>query len=468
MYRQFALAVSPAVLLSIAQFFSDWPGTCLLYSGGHLDSAQCSYLGLFPFEAVTVYGRQLSYRKGNQYQVFNIQDPWLGLQEYFFDSLAQDSQAMAFGWFGYGMGAYADVDKVLPYRSSSVPDAYWQRCAIRLTIDLPTDQASIQVDLSAFEHVGKEMSEWLKNLSTLEGWQAFIKSLPHRFMTYESCFKLPFLNCPKRRDDYLQKVRQVQELIRAGEIYQVNLSQKFEFQSQRHPFSLFRQICDLNPAPFSAYFHHERLSIISTSPERFLCKKDHWLEARPIKGTIQRGKTAEEDQLLKKRLLFSTKERAELVMITDLMRNDLGKISRIGSVQTLEIWRCEAYANVFHLLSIIRSQARPELTPLEIVRSCFPGGSVTGCPKLRAMEVIDELEEGSRGIYTGAIGYFTGHGNFDLNITIRTLIAENKNFSLQLGGGIVIDSNPEEEYEETLFKGASIFHILQTKEFLCD
>jgi para-aminobenzoate synthetase component 1 len=208
--------------------------------------------------------------------------------------------------------------------------------------------------------------------------------------------------------------------------------------------------------------------MISTSPERFLCKKDQWLETRPIKGTIQRGKTVEEDEILKKKLLSSSKERAELLMITDLMRNDLGKISVIGSVQALEIWRCEAYTNVFHLLSIIRSQARPELTPLDIVRSCFPGGSITGCPKLRAMEVIDQLEERSRGIYTGAIGYFTGGGNFDLNIAIRTLVANNHFFSLQLGGGIVIDSNPEEEYQETLFKGASIFQILQKKEILCD
>jgi para-aminobenzoate synthetase component 1 len=461
---QFTLsAISPSLLLSITHFFADWQGTCLLYSGGNIDSAQCSFLGLFPFESVTIYGHQLSYQKGKQGYNIKVQDPWNGLQNHFFAQLAQDPHSMAFGWFGYGMGAFADLNKALPYRASSTPDAYWQRCAIILNQHM--QQADIQIDLSAIEHLSEESGEWVKRLSTLKGWQDFIKMLVWRHPTYESNSSLqPFLNSLQRKGSYINKVQQAQELIRAGEVYQVNLSQNFEFQSQRHPFSLFHQICELNPAPFSAYFRHEQFSIISTSPERFLCKRGQELETRPIKGTMPRGKTAEEDQLLKEHLLSSAKERAELLMITDLMRNDLGKISKAGSVQTLEIWRCEAYANVFHLLSIIRSQVKPEWKPLDIVRACFPGGSVTGCPKLRAMEVIDELEGYPRGIYTGSIGYFTGHGHFDLNIAIRTLIAEKNYFSLHLGSGIVIDSDPYQEYEETLCKGASIFHILQTRE----
>lgn len=432
-----------------------------------MDSAQQSFLGLFPFETIHVSGRQINYQKGNQRKELKVENPWDGLQEHFFASFTQDPQAMAFGWFGYGMGAYADGDKVLPYRASSIPDAYWQRCAITLSVDCNTYEANIQVDMSALDYVGKETGEWIVRFATLKGWQDFIKTLRFPTITYESSESdFSFLHCPKRKALYLNKVREAQELIRAGEIYQVNLSQKFEFQSSRHPFSLFRQVCNLNPAPFSAYFRYEKLSLVSTSPERFLCKKNRSLETRPIKGTIQRGKTSEEDQLFKQRLLSSAKEKAELLMITDLMRNDLGKISTAGSVKTLEIWRCESYTNVFHLLSIIRSQIKPDLIPLEIVRSCFPGGSITGCPKLRAMEVIDALEERARDVYTGSIGYFTGNGDFDLNIAIRTLIFENHSFSLQLGGGIVIDSNPEQEYQETLLKGASIFHILQTKEIL--
>jgi para-aminobenzoate synthetase component 1 len=466
MYQQLTLSsISPSILLSIAHYFADWQGTCLLYSGGHFDSAQRSLLGLFPFETVTVYQQQIFHQKRNQSKALTRQNPWDGLQDHFFASLAEDPDALAFGWFGYGMGAFADPDKPLPYHPSSTPDAYWQRCAVVLSVDQKTSQAVVQVDFSAIEKVEEKAKDWIRNFSTLEGWQVFLNRLSSASISYVlSSTAKPFSCDPQRRALYMDKVRQVQELIRAGEIYQVNLSQVFKCQSARHPFSLFRQVCEMNPAPFSAYFRHEQTSIVSTSPERFLCKKDQWLETRPIKGTIQRGQTAEEDRVLKERLLASPKERAELLMITDLMRNDLGKISQVGSVQILDLWRCEAYANVFHLLSIIRSIPKPELTSLEIVRSCFPGGSITGCPKLRAMEAIDELERRPRGIYTGSIGYFRGQGDFDLNIAIRTLIAEKEMFYLHLGGGIVIDSDPDQEYQETLLKGASIFHMLQTEE----
>lgn len=470
MYRNFTLSLtSHSIPFAIARYFADSPGTCLLHSGGNLDAAQSSFLGLFPFETIQVYAQKLYYHKGYQHQILSVQNPWEGLQEHFFKFLEEDPKAMAFGWFGYGMGAYADEDKILPYRTSSIPDAYWQRCALKMEINCRTLEANIQVDMSAIEHLDNVNSEWIKRLQTREGWQDFIKTLSLPAINYQKAESdLSFLHCPQRKKIYLHKVHQAQELIRAGEIYQVNLSQDFTFQSARDSFSLFEQLCGLNPAPFSAYFRHEKMSLISTSPERFLCKKDQNLETRPIKGTIQRGKTVEEDRLLKQRLLTSVKERAELLMITDLMRNDLGKISAVGSVKTLEIWRCEAYANVFHLVSTIRSLVKPGLKPLEIVRACFPGGSITGCPKLRAMEVIDALEERSRGIYTGSIGYFTGQGDFDLNIAIRTLVAEGRSFSLQLGAGIVIDSNPELEYQETLFKGASIFQVLQTKEVVGD
>lgn len=199
---------------------------------------------------------------------------------------------------------------------------------------------------------------------------------------------------------------------------------------------------------------------MSSSPERFLQKRGNVLETRPIKGTAPRGKTVAEDLNHKKNLLKSEKELAELMMITDLMRNDLGKISVNGSVEVSLLCGCEAYHNVFHLFSIVRSRVLAKFHPLEIVRACFPGGSITGCPKLRAMEVIAELEQRPRGIYTGSIGYFSQNGDFDLNIAIRTLMMTEGKINVQLGGGIVIDSQPRKEYEETYHKGRSIFEIL--------
>lgn len=446
---------SPSLLLAAANYFADQWGTCLLYSGGHLDSAQHSFLGLFPYETIAVNGCRIHYRLGGRHNTFEVHNPWQGLQDYFFSSLAKDPDAMAFGWLGYGMGAFADPDKPLLYRPSALPDAYWQRCAVVLSLDHLTGQAAVQINAFAAEHVDGEAKLWMQRLGTVEGWQDFSPA------TEFSLLQTTFADCPQRRAAYLDKVRQAQELIRDGEIYQVNLSQAFEFQCMQPPFALFRQICESNPAPFSAYFKTEHAVLVCTSPERFLFKKGLQLEARPIKGTIQRGGTVEKDAELKALLLASPKERAELLMITDLMRNDLGKISETGSVKTTDLWRCEAYTNVFHLLSIIRSTVRRELTLLEIIRACFPGGSITGCPKLRAMEVIDALEQRPRGIYTGSIGYATGSGDFDLNIAIRTLVVEKDFYTLQLGSGIVIDSNPEQEYQETLFKGASFFKLLQ-------
>lgn len=462
-------SLSSSRFLAFANYFADFSGTCLLYSGGCLDSAQRSFLCLFPFESIVLSGHQLEFQRGSTLQRERVENPWEGLQEHFFQRLADDPQAMAFGWFGYGMGAFADQDKALPYRPSSLPDAFWQRCALVLERENSTGTTRVQINLSVLGEVEERAKEWIPRLSTYEGWQEFIEALPKGTIRYQKTAMIrSFSSCTNRRSAYIDIVQQAQELIRAGEIYQVNLSQLFEFQSARHPFSFFRQMCEINPAPFSAYFRFGETSIVSTSPERFLCKKGNVLETRPIKGTIQRGKNAEEDQSFKKSLLSSSKERAELLMITDLMRNDLGKISSVGSVQVLDLWRCEAYTNVFHLVSIIQSLVKPTLTPLEIIRSCFPGGSITGCPKLRAMEVIDDLEKRPRGLYTGSIGYVTGSGDFDLNIAIRTLVKESEVFSLQLGSGIVIDSNPDEEYQETLFKGESLFHILQTEEILCD
>lgn len=453
----------PRLLLDIADFFAEHHGTSLLYSGGTLDSARYSFLGLFPYQSATVFDQLLTIQNGDKEQQYSADNPWDGLQEHFFSHLASNPHAMAFGWFGYGMGRYADPDLSLPYRPNTMPDAYWQRCAITLTVDHQSEEATIQIHSNAFDRINREARPWLVRLKTLDDWQRFLSELSSTPTDNGEPSAKSFTDQSHTQAAFIEKVIQAQELIRAGDIYQVNLSQEFAFGTSRRPFSLFRQIGEHNPAPFSAYFRWKESTVISTSPERFLSKKGDRLETRPIKGTIQRGSTAEEDQALKECLLASPKERAELLMITDLMRNDLGKISQTGSVVVEDLWRCEAYTNVFHLVSIISSLAKEGIRPLEIVRSCFPGGSITGCPKLKAMEVIDRLENRSRGLYTGSIGYFSGSGNFDLNIAIRTLVMDQSSCTLQLGSGIVYDSNPVQEYQETLFKGESFFNLLQSQ-----
>jgi para-aminobenzoate synthetase component 1 len=264
------------------------------------------------------------------------------------------------------------------------------------------------------------------------------------------------------RERYVEKVLRAKEQILDGEIYQVNLSHTCRYAGIHDPFSLYRQLIDHNPVPFSAYLNIDsRFSIVSLSPERLLRHERGVLETRPIKGTAPRGQNAEEDQAERANLLASPKERAELMMITDLMRNDLGMVSKAGSVLTPELCVCEAYASVYHLHSVIRSQAKESLHPLDLLGAAFPGGSISGCPKSSAMRTIRELEQRPRGIYTGSIGYIRGNGDFDFNIAIRTLAVEGDTAMLSLGGGIVADSDPHLEYEETLHKGRPFFRSLR-------
>lgn len=277
---------------------------------------------------------------------------------------------------------------------------------------------------------------------------------------FDPTIQVKLTACSDTQESYDKKIRQAKQWILDGEIYQLNLSQQFTYEGEFHPFTLFEKIVERNPAPFMAYMNFEDHQIISSSPERLLSHVNGKLETRPIKGTAPRGNSPEEDRECREKLLCSEKDRSELLMITDLMRNDLGKVSKTGSVQVKDLWRCETYTNVFHLLSIIQSEAKRDLHPVEILEACFPGGSITGCPKIRAMELIGELEQRKRGIYTGSIGYFSGNGDFDFNIAIRTLFVKGKKIDLQLGGAIVYDSDPEQEWKETLYKGASLFQSL--------
>jgi para-aminobenzoate synthetase component 1 len=460
------------LLMEMAGKFAHLPGTCLLYSGGCGDSAERSLLALFPYETIIVFGSEICHRMGKTTASMCVDDSWDALQTCFFSRIEEDPGEMAFGWFGYGMAASADKEKALPYRPSVTADAFWQRCALVVIVDHRTEEAEVKISMNqaVMDVVGGDALKWLEMFSTAEGWQEYLQQLklhPCNHRAFTTSKEHIFHTGGHRRSRYLEDVQQAKQLISEGEIYQVNLSQEFIFDALEDPFSLFHQINQLNPAPFSTFFNSGDTTIVCSSPERFLCKRGTRLETRPIKGTIPRGRNGDEDAENREKLLTSTKERAELLMITDLMRNDLGKVSETGSVVVPDLYRCEAYTNVFHLLSIIQSEADGRHSSLDIIRSSFPGGSITGCPKLRAIEVIDALELRPRGIYTGSIGYIVGNGDFDLNITIRSLVMQKGgSSSIQLGSGILFDSNAEDEYRETLHKGSSLFDLLGLREAL--
>ena len=264
------------------------------------------------------------------------------------------------------------------------------------------------------------------------------------------------------REGYLRAVQRAKEYIVAGDIYQVNLSQRLQAPWPGGPWELYQRLRAVNPAPFAAYQDFGEFAVVSASPERFLRLSGDRIETRPIKGTRPRGATPSEDRRLARELLASEKDRAEHIMIVDLERSDLGRVSRTGGVAVDEMMALERYATVHHLTSTIRGRLRPDRNVADLLRATFPGGSITGAPKIRAMEIIDELEPTRRGVYTGAIGYFSVTGDLDLNIAIRTIVVKDGVAHFQVGGGIVHDSDPDAEYQETLDKGRALIEALGT------
>jgi para-aminobenzoate synthetase component 1 len=262
------------------------------------------------------------------------------------------------------------------------------------------------------------------------------------------------------KEEYLKTVEIAREYIMAGDIFQVNLSQRFEADFNYEPYELYKKLRTLNPAPFASYLNFDEVSVVSTSPERFLKVEGDWVETRPIKGTRPRGKSSEEDKALASELLISIKDRAENIMIVDLERNDIGRVCRYGTVEVTELAALETYPTVFHMTSTVKGRLREGKSRIDLLKATFPGGSITGAPKVRAMEIIDELEPVRRSVYTGSIGYLSFSGEMDLNIAIRTFLIKDGKAYFQVGGGIVYDSEPEAEYKETLDKARALVQAL--------
>ncbi len=276
---------------------------------------------------------------------------------------------------------------------------------------------------------------------------------------------LPFSERPEIKSNlskqaFVELVQRAQQYIRAGDIYQVNLSQRLEAELPLTAWACYRRLADVSPAPFAAFLDCDPLQIVSSSPELFLRLSGSHIQTRPIKGTRPRSSDPTRDAQLSYELQTSAKETAELVMITDLLRNDLGKICTYGSVKVPELMRLERFSQVQHLVSTVEGELRPGTTHFGALASCFPGGSVTGAPKIRAMEIIDELEPVTRGVYTGCIGYLGFNRESQLNIAIRTALCVGSRFYFHSGAGIVADSDPQAEYAETMAKAAGFLAAL--------
>jgi len=273
---------------------------------------------------------------------------------------------------------------------------------------------------------------------------------------------VPGLRSNFTRAGYLDAVARVIEYVYAGDIFQANLSQRLEAPLAGTPLELYRRLRQRNPAPFAAYLAFGDVVVVSSSPERFLCVDDgRRVETRPIKGTRPRGVGPEHDAALALALAESDKDRAENVMIVDLLRNDLSRVCRPGTVRVPELFALEHYQTVHHLVSTVVGELAREHDALDLLRAAFPGGSITGAPKVRAMQIIAELEPTQRGVYCGSIGYLSATGALDTSIVIRTYLVVGRDVYFQVGGGIVADSDPEQEYRETLDKARGLIAALK-------
>jgi para-aminobenzoate synthetase component 1 len=261
-------------------------------------------------------------------------------------------------------------------------------------------------------------------------------------------------------EQYANAFQQIKRYITEGDCYQVNLAQRFSAPAQGDSWLAYQKLRDISPAPFMSYMNFGDMQVLSGSPERFLQVKDRHVETRPIKGTRPRSADVEQDRKHADDLQNSTKDRAENLMIVDLLRNDIGKNCETGSVKADTLFQLQSFANVHHLVSFVTGTLRQDKTAIDLLRGCFPGGSITGAPKLRAMQIIEALEGHRRGVYCGAIGYVGFDGNMDTNIAIRTAVYAQGEISFYAGGGIVADSELEKEYAETLDKASSMLKTM--------
>lgn len=346
----------------------------------------------------------------------------------------------ALGYFSYDLGRRIEQMPTLASQDIAAPDMAVGLYSWALVVDHQTQTAQL---------VGVNPQaawQWLNEQSAAKQTPFALRSAWQSNMS---------------RDQYRSKFEQVQHYLLSGDCYQINLAQRFCAKYQGSEWQAYQKLEKSNQAPFSAFIRLQHAAILSVSPERFLQLRENVIETKPIKGTRPRSLDATQDQLAAQELASAEKDQAENLMIVDLLRNDIGRVAQPGSVHVPKLFDIESFPAVHHLVSTIRAKLNSPYTAADLLRACFPGGSITGAPKIRAMEIIEELEPHRRSAYCGSIGYLSRHGHMDTSITIRTLVAEQGKLYAWAGGGVVADSQCEAEYQETLDKLGKILPILE-------
>lgn len=405
-----------------------------------LDSARNgnkSYVCLEPILEFRSKGRKIEIREGGKKRALNG-NPFEELEKLL---AGQKHPLGAFGYFSYEMGRFIEKLPSKTRNEIDVPESYFILPKRVIELDHSKGMCRIEELDGDAQGTAREIGKIKPGKE-----EALVK---RKSIELEKDFT---------KEKYMAAVQKAKDYIYAGDAFQIVLTQHFKAKTTEEPIRIYKALRKINPSPFAAYLDAGDFQLVSCSPERLVLVKGRMVETRPIAGTYPKGKE------MNKELLKDVKERAEHVMLVDLERNDLGRVCTPGTVEVDDMMRVEEYSHVMHIVSTIKGELLQGKNAFDALKACFPGGTITGCPKVRAMEIIDELEPIERGPYTGSLGYFKPNGDADFNIMIRTMVVKNGTAHIQCGGGIVADSAPEKEYAETLHKARALIEALETAE----
>jgi anthranilate synthase component I len=450
--------------LLFKELFQNSEQSFLLESGkGPIETAQFSIFGCSNSRLLKFFGT-----KANLYQNGTLQTQFNQVDEAFkllnFEKATVDYLPHFWGgWVGFvGYEASSLFEDIALNSSQSIPDLSFMEAERLFVYDHKNQKLKF---ILSEENKTKDSDYEDFSWEIKRVWKDVQRAIEKISLFPATKREKPFSPAPLKalsnKSEYLQKVDQAKAYICEGDIYQANISQKFETPFNKDPLALYQKLRKVNPSPFSGFLKFDDLSLVSSSPERLIKVSGDKIESRPIAGTRPRSNIAEEDEALTAELLLNDKERAEHLMLVDLERNDLGRLCKAGTVAVTDFMLLEKYSHVSHIVSNISGCLLPDRGVFEILKAVFPGGTITGCPKIRCMEIINELEPVQRGPYSGSFGYIGYAPYMDLNIIIRSIIVTNGNASFHVGAGIVADSVPEKEYQETLDKAAAMVEALE-------
>ncbi|MBI1819116.1 MAG: anthranilate synthase component I family protein [Nitrospirae bacterium] len=472
------IAFSPVVktipydspLACFKKVFRTPPAFLLESAREHPATGRYSFIGRDPYLAISITGKEASLCRREGTQIFSAENPFLFLRSFLDPFQLEKPPGLppffggAAGFFSYEMLHFIERLPERPKKETGFPDCFFLFVDTVIVFDHVEKTGEIIYFPPPEELAGKDWESLKKNGQekislTLDDLQAPAPSDP------ALCPSSPLRAISSSsKKDFIENVLKCQDYIRRGDIFQANLSQQFTIPGlASSPLLLYEKLRTINPAPFASFLDGGSFQVVSSSPERLVKLSQGWLSTRPIAGTRPRGKDRKEDDAMRISLITNEKERAEHMMLIDLERNDLGKISEYGSVKVDEMMTLENYSHVIHIVSNITGKLKKGYRWEDILKALFPGGTITGVPKKRAMEIIDELEPARRGPYTGSLGYISFSGELDFNILIRTLLIKDQQGYVQTGSGIVADSHPEKEYDETLQKAGALFKAVDAE-----